>query len=203
MTALPVELWTNILSCLDEESFLSHRFRTLYLRDVLSAQGHLIEPELSLKHASLVCWTWRKLVWPLLFKHLYFRIHNRDLQLNALRPRAGAFINQHFDHLSRVTQTITLFIAPSVEPIHSTYHYDLLEHVTALTPRMIKVVGNSLSLSLFTPGYPPGFMSEELSMLSITPEWAPELKDNAARDWWDSDILIERLLSSVAAQITV
>jgi hypothetical protein len=38
-------------------------------------------------------------------------------------------------------------------------------------------------------------MSEELSMLSITPEWAPEVKDNAARDWWDSDILIERLLS--------
>jgi hypothetical protein len=62
-------------------------------------------------------------------------------------------------------------------------------------PRMIKLIGNPVSISLFTPGLWPEKPREELSMLSITPKWAPSFQDPAARDWWRSDVLIERLLS--------
>src|SRR5688572_1989110 len=203
---LPAELWVMILTHLDARSFLSYQYRNNHLTECLDKTGRFYEADISLKNASLVCWAWRATLWPVLFRHLYFRVSNWYLQADALFPGAGKFIQQYLRPLQRVTQTVTLFVAPGVEPIRrrGTRHYALLDTIAELQPHMIRVIGNSVSLGLFTPGTVDATLScEKVSMLNIVPRWAPGLKDPASKDWWDSDIPVERLLSKATKSLII
>lgn len=63
---------------------------------------------------------------------------------------------------------------------------------------MIRVIGNLVFFGLFILGIVDVMLlCEKVFMFNIVFRWVFGLKDFVVKDWWDLDILVERLLSKV------